>query len=196
MLHAGLAHSIVKTSINYCNSCGAKVVEKIPDCDDRARLVCESCSTVHYQNPKIVVGCLPIYQDKILLCRRAIEPRYGLWTLPAGFLELHESTADGAKRETWEEARALVTNEQLYTVFEIPFISEVYMFYRAAIKNGEFSAGIESLDVRLFEEHEIPWGELAFSVVEQTLQRYFNDLKTGNFSARSQIIDKTSSGGW
>jgi ADP-ribose pyrophosphatase YjhB (NUDIX family) len=174
----------------YCSNCGARVVEKVPAGDDRARFVCETCSTVHYQNPKIVAGCIPEWNGRVLLCRRAIEPRLGLWTLPAGFMENLETTEQAAARETWEEARARVTNMALYGVFSIPHISQVYMMFRARLQAEEFAPGPESLDVRLFEEHEIPWDELAFPVVRLTLERYYRDIRGDTFPVHVEDINR------
>ncbi len=165
----------------YCSNCGKQVVQKIPAGDSRPRHVCDACNTIHYQNPKIVAGCIPVWDDRLLLCRRAIEPRHGLWTLPAGFMENGESTEQAAARETMEEACATVNDLSLYGVFSIPHISQVYMMFRAKIADGEFAVGDESLEVRLFNEDEIPWDELAFPVVRLTLERYFKDIHSGNF---------------
>lgn len=174
----------------YCNKCGARVIEKIPEGDDRPRYVCESCATVHYQNPKIVAGCIPEWKGRLLLCRRAIQPRHGLWTLPAGFMENNESTEQAAARETWEEARARVENMVLYGVFSIPHINQVYMMFRASLQKEEFEPGPESLEVRLFEENEIPWDALAFPVVKLTLERYYNDIKGDNFPVYVENIHR------
>lgn len=170
--------------MNYCLHCGATVQLRIPDGDDRQRHVCDGCGAIHYQNPKIVTGCLPIHQERVLLCRRAIAPRSGFWTLPAGFLENGETTTQGAIRETWEEAFANVSVEGLYTVFNLPHISQIYMFFRATLADLDFRPGTESLDVRLFEEHEIPWDELAFPVIRDTLKHYFEDRRTGSYPVR------------
>lgn len=178
----------------YCSNCGARVVRKIPEGDDRVRHVCESCSTVHYSNPKIVAGCIPEWNGRLLLCRRAIEPRYGLWTLPAGFMENGESTEQAAIRETWEEACARVNDLLLYGVFSIPHISQVYMMFRAKLESADFAAGRESLEVRLFEKHEIPWDELAFPVVRLTLERYCGDLGKDDFSVHVENIIRHTSG--
>jgi ADP-ribose pyrophosphatase YjhB (NUDIX family) len=165
----------------FCSNCGTHVVERIPEGDDRMRYVCDACNMVHYQNPKIVAGCIPIQDDRLLLCKRAIEPRYGLWTLPAGFMENGESTEQAAARETREEACATVDNLQLYGVFSIPHISQVYMMFRANLVANDYKPGRESLDVRLFQEHEIPWDQLAFPVVRTTLEHYFSDARNKRF---------------
>jgi ADP-ribose pyrophosphatase YjhB (NUDIX family) len=170
--------------MKYCFECSEKLVHKIPEGDDRPRYVCESCHTIHYQNPKIVVGCLPVYEHKILLCRRAIEPRKGFWTLPAGFMENGETTQEGAIRETWEEACAKVVVDGLYRLYDLPHINQVYMFYRASLLSPDFAAGTESLEVGLFEEDQIPWDELAFPVIKDALKDYFNERQCGIYSIK------------
>ena len=167
--------------MNYCNLCGANVIRLIPEGDDRTRSVCEACRAIHYENPKMVVGCIPEWEEKILLCRRAIEPRYGKWTLPAGFLECGETMSDGAMRETLEEAKAKVNILSPYALFNLCFIHQIYLMFRARLIDGHFGPGDESLDVRLFSEEEIPWEEMAFAVVRETLRFYFNDRKSGVF---------------
>jgi len=176
--------------MNYCNQCGERVEERVPEGDNRPRYVCGQCSVIHYQNPNIVTGTLPMLGDKVLLCRRAIEPRYGLWTLPAGFLENGESVQDGALRETYEEAYATVELIDLYTVFTLPVISQVYMLFRAQLLDMEFGPGPESLEVKLFSKDEIPWDELAFHVVYETLVYYFKDQKSDNYQQRVGIIER------
>ena len=167
--------------MKYCSACGAELSFRVPENDDRERYVCDACSVIHYQNPRIVVGCVPVWEDRVLLCRRSIRPRCGYWTLPAGFMENSETLFEGARRETWEEARARVTDESLYTIIDLPHISQVYMFYLARLAAPEFSPGPESTDVALFAQSEIPWGELAFPVVDLTLKRYFADVQGGAF---------------
>jgi ADP-ribose pyrophosphatase YjhB (NUDIX family) len=173
-----------KSLIKFCNSCGAKVTHRIPEGDSLERAVCDACNLVHYQNPKIVVGCLPVLGDRILLCRRAIEPRYGLWTLPAGYMENNESAAEGAAREAMEEANARVEIEDLYTVYSIPYISQVYMMFRARLVDPAVSPGIESLEVKLVTEDEIPWDQLAFAMVKRTLEHFLADRRAGTFVTR------------
>ena len=148
------------------------------------RAVCDACGLIQYQNPKIVVGCLPVLGDRILMCKRAIEPRYGLWTLPAGFMENNESASEGAAREALEEANAKVEIEDLYTVYSIPHISQVYMMFRARLLDPDVSPGVESLEVKLVTESEIPWDELAFAMVRRTLTHFLEDRKTGVFVPR------------
>lgn len=174
--------------MKYCSDCAQPVSRKIPEGDDKERYVCDDCGSIHYQNPRIITGCLPIIGTQVLLCKRAIEPRLGYWTLPAGFMENGETTEAGAVRETWEEAHAHVEPRSLYTLFNLPHISQVYMFYLADMPKPEYSSGIESLEVELFEEADIPWDELAFPVIRETLKRYFEDRKTGEFPLYSADI--------
>ena len=172
--------------MNYCQHCSASLVLRIPEGDNRARYCCDSCNTIFYQNPKNVVGTLPVYKNKILLCKRAIEPRKGKWTLPAGFMENGESTLAGAIRETKEEAGAelIIKPDSLYTLFNLPTINQVYIFFRAELANLNFSAGVESEEVELYQEKEIPWSEIAFPVVKTTIKQYFEDTRTGHFPVR------------
>ncbi len=155
---------------------------RIPHGDDRERHVCGDCGYIHYLNPKLVVGTVPVWEDQVLLCKRAIEPRYGFWTLPAGYMEEGESLEAGAVRETLEEANARVRIEQQYVTLSLPQISQVYMMFRATLLDRDFSAGSESLEVRLFREEEIPWDEIAFTTIRRTLQHYFADRKTGIYA--------------
>lgn len=167
--------------MKFCSQCGAGVELRVPDGDNLPRFICVQCETIHYQNPKIVAGSIPEWEDKILLCKRAIEPRVGLWTLPAGFMENRETTLQAAARETREEANAEIEIKQLYALFNIPHISQVYLIFRARLLNLEFHPGVESLDVKLFEEKNIPWDKLAFPVITETLERYFKDKSQQNF---------------
>ena len=167
--------------MKFCNQCGAAVAQRIPAGDTRPRFVCGECETIHYENPKIVAGCIPEWQDKVLLCRRAIEPRHGLWTLPAGFMENDETTVEAAARETLEEAQARVEISGLYALFNLPHINQVYVMFRARLLDLNFGPGSESLEVALFDEREIPWNQLAFAVVRETLQLYYADRKQGVF---------------
>lgn len=168
-------------AINFCSSCGAAVTVRIPAGDSLPRHVCDQCGTIHYRNPRLVVGALPVWQDKILLCRRAIEPRLGMWTLPAGFMENGETVAEAALRETREEANADIDLGEMYTLISVPHINQVHVVYRASLRNLEFSAGEESLEVRLFTEAEIPWDEIAFRTIALTLRHYFDDRRLGRF---------------
>lgn len=174
--------------MNYCSQCGGEIGIQVPAGDNRPRHVCTRCGAVHYQNPKIVVGCIPEWEDRILLCRRAIEPRYGLWTLPAGFMERGETVQTGAARETLEEANARVAVGELYSLFNLPHIDQVYMIFRGRLLDLDFSAGDESLEVQLFGEQEIPWAELAFPVVRETLSLYFQDRGAGTLRLRAGDI--------
>lgn len=171
--------------MKFCSLCGAPVELRVPPDDNRNRHVCTSCGEVHYQNPKLIVGAVPVWQDKILLCRRAIEPRHGLWTLPAGFMENGETTSEAAARETQEEANAHVAIGDLYTLYNLPHINQVHLLFRAELLDLDFSAGAESLEVRLFTEQDIPWDTLAFRPVRLTLQHFFNDRKSGDFRFRT-----------
>ncbi len=165
------------SSINFCSQCGAEVEQKIPSGETLFRAVCPVCQTIHYQNPKIVAGCIPEWEGQILLCRRAIEPRLGFWTFPAGFMELGESTEEAAARETFEEAKATVTIHSLYGIFSLPHVSQVYVVYRAALQDRGFGPGEESLEVRLMPLENIPWEHLAFPVIRETLCRYVEDIR-------------------
>jgi ADP-ribose pyrophosphatase YjhB (NUDIX family) len=176
--------------MKFCSTCGSDRVQfRVPDGDTLPRHVCDACGTIHYLNPKVVVGCLPEWQDKVLLCRRAIEPRYGLWTLPAGFLENGETVPGGAERETLEEAKARVEIGNLYTMISLPHINQVYMIFRARLLDLDFGPGEESLDVRLFAEEEIPWSALAFRTIHRTLTQYYADRKGGAFSLHVSTIE-------
>ena len=176
--------------MNYCSECGNALEVNVPDGDNRPRHVCSSCGTIHYQNPKVVVGCIPVWEDQVLLCRRAIEPRYGLWTLPAGFMENGETSRQGAARETLEEACARVAVEGLYTLFDLPHINQVYLLYRSRLLDLEFAAGDESLEVALFREHEVPWDRIAFPVIAESLRLYFTDQAQGEFPLRGGSIER------
>ena len=168
--------------MKYCAECGAPVELRLPQDDNRERHVCTICTTIHYENPKLIVGAIPEWEDgRILLCRRAIEPRHGLWTLPAGFMENNETTAEAAARETLEEANARVTIGELYSMHNLSYINQVHLLYRSRLLDLDFSPGIESLEVELFGENDIPWKTLAFRPVKFTLQRYFSDRKNGSF---------------
>ena len=180
--------------MNFCSACGDKVSLTIPEGDNRERFVCGSCQTIHYENPKIVTGCIAQWQDKILLCKRAIEPRHGLWTLPAGFMENAETNLQGAMRETAEEANAEVENMKLFCVFSIAHISQVYTMYLGDLIAGRASAGIESLEVALVTEQEIPWQEIAFRVIHETLKLYYEDKKQGSFKTHYGDIIKQADG--
>lgn len=167
--------------MNYCGECGKSVTKKIPQGDNLPRFVCDSCQVVHYHNPKIVAGCIAEWNGRILLCRRAIEPKSGLWTYPAGFMEIGEGTEEAARRETFEEARAKVRITRLHSVLSLPHIGQVYLTFVGELLAEEFAAGEESLDARLFEKADIPWQDLAFPVIKDALRRYIEDIRRGEF---------------
>ncbi|MDH4463539.1 MAG: NUDIX hydrolase [Acidovorax sp.] len=164
---------LLARSIKHCRACGAPTVYTTPADDNRERAVCTACNTVHYENPLNVVGTVPVWQDQVLLCRRAIEPRHGFWTLPAGFMELGESVAEGALRETREEAGANIEMGSLFTVLNVVRVGQVHFFYRARMLDTTLDPGPETLEARLFREDEIPWDELAFRTVRETLRLHF-----------------------
>lgn len=165
--------------MNYCSQCGKPVSRKIPFGDNLPRFVCDTCQAIHYHNPKIVAGCIPEWQGKILLCRRAIDPKTGFWTFPAGFMELGEGTVEAARRETLEEAQAEVEITRLHSVISLPHIGQVYLTFLGRLLSDRFGAGLESLEVGLFDRDKIPWDELAFPVVKDALRRYIDDLECG-----------------
>ncbi|MGD9975521.1 MAG: NUDIX hydrolase [Desulfatirhabdiaceae bacterium] len=169
--------------MKFCSNCGGSLSSITPPGDDRPRHVCQNCGAVHYQNPRMVVGSIPEHDDgSILLCRRAIEPCSGTWTIPAGYLENGETVSACAEREAYEEARARLADVTPYLLFNICHINQMYLLFRARLSNPDFSAGPESLEVKLFHENEIPWGELAFPVITETLRHYFQDRTSGGFS--------------
>jgi ADP-ribose pyrophosphatase YjhB (NUDIX family) len=179
--------------MKFCTECAQPLTLQVPEGDDRERHVCSACGHIHYVNPRVIVGCLPTVGEQILLCRRAIEPRYGKWTLPAGFMENGETTAEGAARETWEEAEARATNLQIYRLFDVPQIHQVYVFYRCGVAEDRFGAGPESLETQLFSASEIPWDELAFPVVSELLSEFLEDRVTGDFPVRHSVIYRPAS---
>lgn len=165
--------------MNYCSDCGHPVELRVPDGDSRARHVCTACGKVHYSNPLLVVGCVPEAGDRILLCRRAIEPRHGYWTIPAGFMENDETLVEAAARETLEEAQARVEIRDLFAVVDVTHARQVHMMYRATLLNGRYGAGDESLEVELFEPAQIPWDQIAFRSVHFALEKYLEDRAAG-----------------
>lgn len=169
--------------MKFCTQCGRPVMRRIPENDSRERYVCGSCDMVHYENPRNVVGTIPLWQDKIMLCRRAIEPRYGYWTLPAGFMEIGESPQAGAVRETLEEAGVQVQIGELFALVNATYAQQVHLFYLAKMPSEDYLGGIESLEVRLFHEADIPWSELAFQTSYHTLKLFLADRARGLFSA-------------
>jgi ADP-ribose pyrophosphatase YjhB (NUDIX family) len=175
--------------MNYCSSCGAPVTLRVPPGDTMPRHVCDACATVHYLNPRMVVGCIPEWEDRILLCRRAIEPRHGYWTVPAGYMENGETTFQGAVRETLEEANARVEVGPLYALYNIPHINQVYLLFRARLLDKEVHPGAETLEVRLMAEGEIPWDEIAFASVRNTLTHYYEDRRRGEYRFHMGTIE-------
>ena len=168
--------------INHCRQCGSAVENRIPDDGDtKLRAVCPACHTIHYINPLNVVGTIPLWGDKVLLCKRNIEPRKGKWTLPAGFMELGETTAEGAARETVEEAGAQFEMQALFSLINVARVGQVHLFYRATLLSPEFAPGTETQEALLFDEADIPWDEIAFRTVKETLEYFFADRRAGQF---------------
>lgn len=165
--------------MRFCSQCGDPVALKVPDGDNIPRYCCAHCGFIHYQNPRLVVGCVPEWEDRILICRRAIEPRLGYWTLPAGFMENGESTAEAAARETLEEACAEVEILEPLSMIDVPHIHQVHLLFRGRMRSADHASGAESLDTRLVEPDDIPWEKLAFPTIHFTLQRYLADRQRG-----------------
>jgi len=181
---------------SFCPTCGSeRLAWRVPADDNRERQVCDACGTVHYHNPRNVAGCIAEHDGRVLLCRRGIEPRHGFWTLPAGFMENHETLAEAAARETAEEALATTTEMALYAVFSLPHISQVYVMFRGLVPDGQATAGEETLEVGWFAEAEIPWDELAFPVVRESLRYYWQDRAAGEFPVRLRDIVRLEGGG-
>lgn len=174
--------------MKYCSHCGKSLELIVPEKDDRPRYVCRACGMIHYQNPNMVVGCIPEWQGQILLCRRNIEPQKGLWTLPAGYLENGETAEDGARRETLEETGAVVVELSPYLLFDIVHINQLYLMFRSRLKTPEFTTTPESSEVALFSPNQIPWDEIAFRVIEKTLKTYLKDKQSSQFSFQIQQI--------
>ncbi|MDP2324520.1 MAG: NUDIX hydrolase [Gammaproteobacteria bacterium] len=170
--------------MKYCSNCGRSVSTRIPAGDNRPRAVCGECGTVHYVNPKLVVGCVPEFQGQILLCRRAIEPRRGFWTVPAGFMEIGETLAEAALRETWEEALARVEIGRLFSIVDVVHARQVHVFFEGRLLLPEFGAGFETLETRLYSPQNIPWPELAFRSIWIALEQYLEDGRSGNREVR------------
>ena len=175
--------------IQHCKQCGTKVIYRTPDDGDtKQRAVCPACGTVHYENPLNVVGTIPHWGEQVLLCKRNIEPRKGKWTLPAGFMELHETTAEGAARETVEEAGAQFEMEGLFSLINVVRAGQVHIFYRAKLLSDKFDPGTETMEAQLYAEADIPWDEIAFRTVKETLERFFADRRTGQFGIHTLDI--------
>jgi len=180
---------VIRVPIKHCKNCGTAVVYRVPDDGDtRERAVCPACDTIHYENPLNVVGTIPVMGDRVLLCKRNIEPRWGKWTLPAGFMELNESVSEGASRETIEEAGANFEIGELFAVMSVVRVGQVHLFYRAQLINEDFAPGHETIEARMFTEEEIPWDEIAFRTVREALRLYFEDRKKGRFG-RIHTVD-------
>jgi len=170
--------------MKFCSECGRSVIRAIPEGDTRERYVCPHCGTVHYQNPRIVAGCVPEYRDSILLCKRAIEPRSGYWTVPAGFMELGETVAEAAARETLEEAEAHVEVGALIAVVDVLQAKQVHVFFAGILPAPEFGAGAESLATALFTPDEIPWQDIAFPSVRIALEQFLRNRENGREDLR------------
>lgn len=179
-------------TMKFCSTCGAAVVRRVPAGDSLPRHVCNACGTIHYQNPKLVVGALPEWQDQVLLCRRAIEPRHGKWTLPAGFMENGETVAAAAVRETLEEACARIELGDMFTLISVPQINQVHVIYRSRLLDLDFAPGIETLELRLFREEEIPWDEIAFRTIAISLRHYFADRRAGRYDFHTEDLAQAS----
>ncbi len=174
--------------MKFCPNCAAPLIKRVPPGDSLPRDVCDACGSVHYQNPKLVVGTLPEWEGRVLLCRRAIEPRYGYWTLPAGFMENGETTGEGAMRETLEEAGARIELLAAFSMISVPYVNQIHVFYRARLRDLEFKPGVESLEVALFEEARVPWKDIAFRTVGLTLKHWFADRARGSFGFHSEDV--------
>ncbi len=181
--------------MKFCSNCGHAVVLRVPEGDNRLAQRCDGCGSIHYVNPRNVVGTIPVWEDKILICKRAIEPRYGFWTLPAGFMEIGETTAQAASRETLEEAGARVEVGELFSILNVPHVHQVHLFYLATLQDLDIAPGEESLEVKLVDEADVPWDDLAFPTVIHTLRCFFADraagrINDGSFRLHSLDIDK------
>jgi ADP-ribose pyrophosphatase YjhB (NUDIX family) len=175
--------------MKFCSACGAAVERLIPDGDHLPRYVCPACKTVHYENPRIIAGCVPEWQGKILLCKRAIEPRRGYWTIPAGFMENGEALQDGAAREAMEEALANVEIGSLLAIVNVIRAHQVHIMFRARLLDTHFGVGPESLEVQLYDEADIPWQDMAFLSVDFALRRYLDDRRAGREDTHFRDID-------
>ncbi len=165
--------------MKFCTECGSPLTYRVPDGDHAERGICTACDTVHYRNPKVIVGCIPVWEDRVLMCRRDIEPRLGKWTFPAGFMEMGETSAEGAARETREESRARVEVGPLLCVINVPHVSQLYLIHRARMLSPEHGPTPESSETALMREHEIPWDEIAFPTVWHALKFFFDDRRAG-----------------
>ena len=181
---------MIRTPAKHCRNCGTALAYRVPDDGDtRERGVCPACETIHYENPLNVVGTIPVMGERVLLCKRNIEPRWGKWTLPAGFMELDETTAEGAARETDEEAGAQIAMGPLFSLLNVRRVGQVHLFYRATLLSDQFNPGYETIEARLFAEDEVPWDEIAFRTVKETLEHYFADRRAGAFGVHFVDIE-------
>ena len=177
--------------MKYCSNCGSSNIEhKIPEGDNRLRYCCQDCGSIFYENPKIVAGCIAQWQGRILMCKRAIEPRLGTWTLPAGFMENHETIQEAAARETFEEATARTNNLELFAIYNLPHISQVYVMFKGDVEDGKASSGVESLETEFTSEEDIPWSEISFPIITETLELYFDDRKNGEYRLHTGEIKR------
>ena len=174
--------------MKFCSNCGAAVARRVPPGDSLPRFVCDACGTIHYENPKLVLGSIPEWEGRLLLCRRAIEPRYGYWTLPAGFMENGETAEQAAARETLEEAGARIELAGAFSMVSVPYVNQVHVFFRARLLDLEFKPGVESIEVALFEEARIPWKDIAFRTVGLTLKHWFADRARGSFGFHAEDL--------
>jgi ADP-ribose pyrophosphatase YjhB (NUDIX family) len=174
--------------MKFCSNCGAAVARRVPPGDSLPRSVCDACGTIHYENPKLVLGSIPEWQGRVLLCRRAIEPRYGYWTLPAGFMENGESAGEAAARETMEEAGARIELLPAFSMVSVPYVNQVHVFFRARLLDLDFKAGVESIEVALFEEARMPWKDIAFRTVGLTLKHWFADRSRDAFTFHAEEL--------
>ena len=174
--------------MKFCSNCAAPVVKRVPPGDSLPRWVCDQCGEIHYQNPRLVVGSIPEFEGRLLLCRRAIEPRYAYWTVPAGFMENDETASQAALRETEEEAGAHIELLAPFSMICVPHVNQVHLFYRARLLDLQFKPGEESLEVALFEEASVPWPQIAFRTVATTLKRWYEDRAKGGFGFHAEDI--------
>jgi ADP-ribose pyrophosphatase YjhB (NUDIX family) len=175
-------------AMKFCANCGSPTTRRVPPGDSLPRYLCDACGIVHYQNPRLVIGTLPEWEGRVLLCRRAIEPRYGYWTLPAGFMENDETTGEAAARETLEEAGARVELAAPFSMISVPYVNQVHLFYRARLLDLDFKPGVESLEVALYDEAQVPWQEIAFRTVGATLKHWFADRARGAFGFHAEDL--------
>ena len=174
------------TEVLFCNACGSRVEHRVPEGDQLPRHLCPSCGHIQYFNPRVIVGCIPEWEDgRVLMCKRNIEPRFGLWTFPAGFMELGETTAQGAARETREESEADVEVGQMLAVINVPYVSQVYIVHHGRMRSPHHAPTPESSQTRLMTEAEIPWDEIAFPTVHHSLRFYFADRARGRFEVHT-----------